>query len=81
MIQTIVQGLKTVAEEDRVAYEGLLAQLLEAYPGHLPLLQERLTRRAAAKPEVRQEAIKQGSGHAGMDKQLRFTVCTTQHVR
>lgn len=81
MIQTILQGLKTVAGEDRVAYEGLLAQLLEAHPGHLPLLQERLTRRAAAKPEVRKQTIKQGSGHAGMDKQLPVTVCTIQHIR
>ena len=45
------QGLKTGPDADeaaRSAYEQLQRQLLGAYPGHLPLLQECLTRLAAA---------------------------------
>ncbi len=46
-----MQGLKTAGEEGRAEYEQLAAQLPREHPGHLPLLQERLTR--LTKAEVR----------------------------
>lgn len=47
--------LPSGSEEDRAAYDALLARLLAAHPGHLPLLREPL-RRAMAPPAAGRSA-------------------------